>query len=65
MRVRIESCHRQVQVDVTADAGRLKVAVKAGSKKGQTHVPTWGEAERIIVSALRKLRMDDALDAQG
>jgi len=59
MKVRIESPHQRVDFEITAEGGRLKVALQAGSKAGITYVATWGEARRIIDGALDKMRVDE------
>jgi hypothetical protein len=64
LRIVMESSHRRITFNVNAQDGQLKVALQAGSRRGQTFVPTWGAARDILIHALDKLRCDEAADCR-
>lgn len=63
MKVVIESQNRRVKFDITADQGKLKVAITSGSQQGHT-VVNWGEAKSIVLRAMDRLRTDEALQGE-
>ena len=65
MRVVIQSQARRATLAFTqVSENRIRLSVEYGSRRGETQLASWSEAEGIIIGFCRKLKGDETIQAR-